>query len=73
MVCIFVFPQFFNQVCFLNVTEKLESLKPHGEVQMDKIESLQNVVTIIHLARQSNANATWELLLKDNIEGYLFE
>jgi hypothetical protein len=38
-------------VCFLNVTEKLESLKPHGEVQMDKIESLQNVVTIIHLAR----------------------
>jgi uronate dehydrogenase len=62
----------------LNVPEKVEPLKPHGEVveaQMDKIESLQKacegVDTIIHLAGQPSANARWDSLLKDNIEGYV--
>jgi nucleoside-diphosphate-sugar epimerase len=41
---------------------------------MDKIETLmkacEGVDTIIHLAGQPSANARWDSLLKDNIEGY---
>ncbi len=66
----------FFQVRSLNVPEKVDQLKPHGEVieaQMDKIETLikacEGVDTVLHLAGQPSANARWDLLLKDNIEG----
>jgi len=61
----------------LNVPEKVDLLKSHGEVieaQMDKIETLikacEGVDTVLHLAGQPSANARWDTLLKDNIEGY---
>ena len=61
----------------LNVPEKVEPLKPHGEVvdgQMDNLESLikacEGVDTAIHLAGQASANARWDSLMKENIDGY---
>ncbi len=64
----------------MNVPEKVEPLKPHGEVveaQMDNVESLmkicEGVDTVLHFAGQPSANARWDSLLKENIEGYGFE
>lgn len=40
---------------------------------MDKVDTLvkacEGVHTVLHLAGQSSANARWDSLLKDNIEG----
>ncbi len=55
-------------------------MKPHGEVieaQMDQIDSLikacEGVDTVIHLAGQPSANARWDSLVKDNIQGYFID
>jgi NAD dependent epimerase/dehydratase family enzyme len=71
---------FLAQVRSLNVPEKVDRLKGHGEVveaQMDKIETLQKICegvhTIIHLAGQPSENARWDSLRKENIEGYRFD
>ena len=60
------------------MSAKVEPLKPYGEVveaQMDQIDSLvkvcEGIDTVLHLAGQPNANARWDSLLKDNIEGYI--
>lgn len=72
------FDDCFIQVRSLSVSAKVEPLKPYGEVveaQMDQIDSLvkvcEGIDTVLHLAGQPNANARWDSLLKDNIEGYI--
>lgn len=43
---------------------------------MDQVDTLvkacEGVHTVLHLAGQPSANARWDSLLKDNIEGYIF-
>jgi nucleoside-diphosphate-sugar epimerase len=63
----------------LNVPSKVDPLKPHGEVveaQLDQMDTLlkacEGVDTILHFAGQPSANARWDSLHKENIEGYSF-
>jgi nucleoside-diphosphate-sugar epimerase len=47
------------------------------EGQTDHMDSLlkacEGVDTVIHLAGQPSANARWDSLLKDNIQGYFID
>src|SRR5690349_389104 len=81
MVCIPYF-YIYIRVCFVQVhpsnpPEDIELLKAHGEVieaELEKLETIlkacEGIDTVLHLAAQSDPNATWDSILKDNIEGY---
>ncbi len=67
----------FPQVRPSNPPEEVEPLKSYGEVieaELAEIDTLlkacEGVDTVFHLAGQPDPNASWNSLLKDNIEGY---
>jgi nucleoside-diphosphate-sugar epimerase len=66
----------FSQVHSLGEPKKVDPLKSHGEVvegELDNVEALHKacdgVHTVIHLAGQPSANATWDQLREPNING----